>query len=60
MALYKLIKIYQTSLDNVEVTKPKSWCGKYFKEVKISCLKKRIAEVKQEIEDLKKYKPTHK
>ena len=60
MAIYKLIKMYQTALQEVENSKPKTWCGKYFKEVKICNINKRLSILRKEAEELKSHKPEYK
>jgi|LauGreDrversion4_2_1035121.scaffolds.fasta_scaffold428085_2 hypothetical protein len=60
MAIYKLIKMYQTALQEVENSKPKTWCGKYFKEVKICNINKRLSVLRKEAEALKSHKPEYK
>lgn len=60
MALYKLIKMHQTALKEAENTKPKTWCGKYFKEIKIYNINRRLSSLRKEVEKLKSYKPHYK
>ena len=60
MAIYKLIKMYQVVLQEVESTKPRTWCGKYFKEVKICNINKRLSKLRKEAEDLKNSKSEYK
>jgi len=60
MAIYKLIKMYQTALQEVENTKPRTWCGVYFKEIRICNINKRLTALRKEEEFMKSYKPEHK
>jgi hypothetical protein len=60
MAVYKLIKMYQVALEEVENTKPRTWCGLYFKKVRISNINKRLSKLRIEAEQLKSYKPQYK
>ena len=60
MAVYKLIKMYKVTLQEVENTTPKTWCGKYFKKVRISNINARLNSLYKEVEELKSYKPHHK
>lgn len=60
MVLFKLIKMYQTALQEAENTKPKTWYGKHFKEVKICNINKKLYSLRKEAEGLKYHKPTHK
>ncbi len=52
--------MYQTALYEAENTKPKTWCGKYFKEFKICNINKRLSKLRIEAEELKNHKPQHK
>lgn len=52
--------MYQTALQEVENSKPKTWCGKYFKEVKICNINKRLSVLRKEAEALKSHKPEYK
>ena len=52
--------MYQTALLETENTKPKTWCGEYFKRIKICNINKRLSSLRKEAADLKNYKLEHK
>jgi hypothetical protein len=60
VAIYKLIKMYQTALYEVESTKPRTRCGKYFKEIRICNINKRLTALRKEAELMKSHKPEYK
>jgi hypothetical protein len=52
--------MYQTALYEVESTKPRTRCGKYFKEIRICNINKRLTALRKEAELMKSHKPEHK
>lgn len=60
MALFKLIKLFESGLQELEQIKPKTMLYKWFIDFRIKNTKKRIAVLRNELAFRKNYKQPYK